>query len=97
MATSAGLVCRTPHANLIGDVIDRVVLAPNSNTVPSLYTRLVIACTLSRNRAVMTRYCMTAFHGFIRVFKYGIGTLTCSNVLNQNLSLEKIYSTGVDG
>ena len=40
----------------IGDVIDRVVFAPNSNTVPSLYTRLVIACTLSRNRAVMTRY-----------------------------------------
>ena len=38
------------HADLIGDVIDRVVLAPNSNTVPSLYTRLVIACTLSRHR-----------------------------------------------
>ena len=40
---------------------------------------------------------LTAFHGFIRAFKYGIGTLTCSNVLNQNLSLEKIYSIGVDG
>ena len=39
---------------------------------------------------------LTAFHGFIRAFKYGIGTLTRSNVLNQNLSLEKIYSIGVD-
>ena len=83
------------HDDLIGDVIDRVVLAPNSNTVPSLYTHLVCMYFIPESCSHDTL--LTAFHGFIRVFKYGIGTLTCSNVLNQNLSLEKMYSIDVDG
>ena len=43
----------------------------------------------------MTRYWLPT--RIYKGFKYGIGTLTCSNVLNPNLSLEKIYSIGVDG
>ena len=81
------------HADLIGDVIDRVVLAPNSNTV--LYSSR--NCMFFIPESCSHDTLLTAFHGFIRGFKYGIGTLTCSNVLNQNLSLEKMYSIGVDG
>ena len=60
------------RANLTGvdkidDVIDRVALAPNSNTVPGLYTRHVIVCMYFIPESCSHDTLLTAFHGFIRV------------------------------